>query len=400
MKRSFISFIILAISLLNVALAQQNPNFSIEAKIKGIKIGDTLRFNKIILPKWDLSPEIDIIVKEDNYAYYSGYIPNFQLYMMEYLPAIGKAPICDRKGKAMLLTAGNNIAEGEKEYIYYVSIDNSIYDPELKYILFLEDSLGKLRGDIRALMTKTLNEKDTVNSKIHRNHFIDFTEIHKNEYKRYTEMLNNYNSKYGNEYTASSLAQESYKPLEELKKEYEKLSEIGKNSYYGKYVKGMISNMEQLAIGKTAPDVELICAKGEKIKISDFKGKYLLIYHFGTCLGSMQIQNNVVKLYNENREKLNILGITESLGNIQSALLNTSKGEQTLGVNIYEALYSMLNTPWKINIESSYANNNLFNETYCCYGLPYFIFISPEGKIISREIGIKTFDLASKTLAE
>ena len=96
------------------------------------------------------------------------------------------------------------------------------------------------------------------------------------------------------------------------------------------------------------------------------------------CPGSMQIDKHVVNLYNKYKDKLNVISYTSSLRSIQEHYKTANDGDK-------EALNSMLNHPWEHVFEyESIPNNALLNERYEITGLPYFIFISPESKMIRR----------------
>ena len=60
-------------------------------------------------------------------------------------------------------------------------------------------------------------------------------------------------------------------------------------------------------------------------------------------------------------------------------------GDKVMGMDIKSVLKGMLNHPWEHVVESESTSENIqLNKKYKFIGLPYFIFISPEGKMIER----------------
>ena len=104
-------FPLLAVSLILAielsAVVQQN--FTITGHISGVQNGDTLRFERILLPGFASEAAFDIIVKQPDRFDYSGVQSHDQQYMMTYLPKEGSAPDCDRTGKMIIITDGDRI---------------------------------------------------------------------------------------------------------------------------------------------------------------------------------------------------------------------------------------------------------------------------------------------------
>lgn len=395
---AIVAFVFLCFGLPHVAWGQR-AEFIVEARIAGIEKGDTLRFSKVILPQWILEPDFDIVVGRDGYGRYRGMLGHTQLYLMTYLPKSGKAPVCDRRGKDILLGSGVTKISGTRDYIYYSTVVSKIYDRRLQRVLAVQDSLGSIRGDLMRDIKVAHTDGDSVKEKRLKDEFNAFPNSRKADFTRIKELVRQYDSLAGGEYTAVNLAQETYKPVKELKAGFEKLTSEAKVGYYGRYVADMISRMEALEIGKPAPEIVLTTVGGRKIKISDFRGRYLLIYNFGMCPGSFQVDPHVAKLYAEQKDRLEVIGITDSFSALESARQRVPVGEMLFGMNVREALTGMLTHPWSNEVDSSANGNAVFSEVYYASGLPYFTFISPEGKIIAREIGTEAYDRAVQILS-
>ena len=147
MKKALILTVFLAAVTAQV-LQARGQRFTISGKIDGIVKGDTLRFGRITLPGWEIEHAFDIVVEKDGEFKYKGTQEHDQFYLMEYFPADGAAPVCDRMGKDMVISGGDHITmDGTRDEIYYCTLGGGIYkDPALSAYLRASDSLDTARG--------------------------------------------------------------------------------------------------------------------------------------------------------------------------------------------------------------------------------------------------------------
>jgi len=379
-----------------------SKKFTVTAKIAGMQKGDTLRFSEIILPGWGNKFSFDVVAQKDGYAFYSGSHSHDQLYLIEYYPVDKKVAASDRKGKEILISDGNFTLSGDRESIYYCAVGGKTYDAELSKILIARDSLSSLRGGLAKKIINAFAEKDTVNAQKFIGEFNGFEYYHKTDNERIEAQMKAYVATHGNEFCALGILKDSYKPYEELRGRYDSLSRAGKQSHYGKQVASLLQKMEAVNVGKTAPDFEITVAdKSSKLvtsKLSDFKGKYVLIYHYGLCPGTFQIDSSVIELYKKHSDRLVVIGITDSYAQLRRTLKNTSPDDSMGNINVKEMITELLNHPWPVDAEVAEANNRALIDSYFLQGLPYFVFISPDGKILARSIGNPAFNAASEEL--
>jgi hypothetical protein len=403
--------------------------FTVTAKIAGMQKGDTLRFSEIILPGWGNKFSFDVVAQKDGYAFYSGSHSHDQLYLIEYYPVDKKVAASDRKGKEILISDGNYTLSGDRESIYYCVAGGKTYDAELSKILIARDSLSSLRGGLAKKIINAFAEKDTVNAQKFIGEFNGFGYYHKADNERIEAQMKKYVATHGNEFCALGILKDSYKPYEELRGRYDSLSRAGKQSHYGKQVASLLQKMEAVNVGKTAPDFEItvadkstagaasnsaaVAAAGNSAasaaaagnqsrfvtyRLSDFKGKYVLIYHYGLCPGTFQIDSSVIDLYKKHSDKLVVIGITDSYAQLRRTLKNTSPDDSMGNINVKDMITELLNHPWPVDAEVAEANNKALIDSYFLQGLPYFVFISPDGKILARSIGNAAFNAASAEL--
>jgi peroxiredoxin len=128
--------------------------------------------------------------------------------------------------------------------------------------------------------------------------------------------------------------------------------------------------IKPVSIGQIAPSFEMASSDGKVVKLSDFKGKYVLLDFWASWCGPCRAENpNVVKTYATFKNKnFTILGI--SLDDDKDAWLKAIKDDQLTWTHVSEL------KRW----ESSIAN------LYKIEGIPANFLLNPEGKIIAKNL--------------
>lgn len=382
-------------ALLGTAAAQ---SFAIKGHIKGIEIGDTLRFEKVILPSWTIEKAFDLVVDTDNEFVYSGEHAHTQYYMMQYFPIKGTAPKAAKRGIPILIRDGEIRVDGTRDLVYFSRVSGGFYDSELKAIKALDDSLSIERSALMPLMEKAFKEdKDTIAGRALNDKFNKFSAYNSAHFQRLRQMESDYALKTGNEYVAANICEMLWKPLEELEDSYSKLTAETQKSYYGTLLNSNIEKLKSLTVGRPAPDFTFKTINGESISLSDLRGKYVIVYHFGLCPGSIQMDPLVAELYNNHNDKVEVIGLTESMANLKKMRDDIAEGTEMNGVNFKKAITNMTNHPWKYEAETTTGTNAAFIDNFNVNGLPYFVAISPDGLIVSRGFS-EAFDEAAKII--
>lgn len=123
-------------------------------------------------------------------------------------------------------------------------------------------------------------------------------------------------------------------------------------------------------LGKEAPDLSMQTPDGKEMKISDFKGKYLLVDFWASWCGPCRAENpNVVKAYNQYKDKnFTILGV--SLDKDKDAWTKAIAADHLSWNHMSDLKY------WSSEAVSAYQFS----------GIPFNVLIDPTGKIIAQNL--------------
>ena len=158
---------------------------------------------------------------------------------------------------------------------------------------------------------------------------------------------------------------------------YELLSANLKNSEGGKQLKTSIDALKLTAIGATAPDFSQNDEKGLPVRLSSFRGKYVLVDFWASWCGPCRQENpNVVKMYNKYKGKgFTILGVSLDKAGDKAAWLSAIKNDGLTWTQVSDL------KGW----------SNLAASLYGVQSIPQNFLIDPQGKIVAK--GLRGDDL-------
>ncbi|QKJ28293.1 AhpC/TSA family protein [Mucilaginibacter mali] len=153
---------------------------------------------------------------------------------------------------------------------------------------------------------------------------------------------------------------------------YNNLSPELKASEAGYAIKQSIDELKTTAIGSAAPDFTQNDANGTPIKLSSFRGKYVLLDFWASWCGPCRQENpNVVKAYNKYKtKKFTILGVSLDRPDGKADWMAAIKNDGLTWTQVSDLKY------W----------NNEVAALYFVRSIPQNYLIDPEGRIIAKNL--------------
>ncbi|MCD8192951.1 MAG: AhpC/TSA family protein [Tannerellaceae bacterium] len=170
-------------------------------------------------------------------------------------------------------------------------------------------------------------------------------------------------------------------PLDELKATRAKLSPTLNNTAYVADLDQIIERLENVQIGKMAPEFTLPDPDGNPVSISDFRGQYVLLDFWAAWCPPCRRENpNIVKAFQEYKDKnFTIVGV--SLDYNRNNWLKAIEDDNLTWTHVSDLKF------WDSEVP----------ELYGVRAIPDNFLLDPEGKIIGRNI---TGEKLHETLAE
>jgi peroxiredoxin len=155
-----------------------------------------------------------------------------------------------------------------------------------------------------------------------------------------------------------------------LERRYQKLSPEAQQSMYGKYLQEQIDNGKVGAIGSDALDFSQADTSGKMIRLSSFKGKYVLVDFWASWCKPCRMENpNVLAAYDRFKAKnFTVLGVS----------LDQNKSSWIKAINDDKLVWSQVS-------DLKFWNNDVARQ-YKIQQIPQNILIDPNGKIIGKNL--------------
>ena len=170
--------------------------------------------------------------------------------------------------------------------------------------------------------------------------------------------------------------------LDDFERHYDYFTETNTDSYYDEQLRIAYEKKQRIAPGQPAPPFTLSGLDGNEVSLSDFKGQYVFLDFWQTlCSRSAMELPHLLQLHSDYKED-NIAFVSISIDENKENWINYVKENKNMGTSLRS---------------ENYFDAKVYRD-YQVFGLPTFILIDPEGRIVDPKAPQPSSDEIRHTL--
>jgi len=354
--------------LLILALAPCALFAQLDYQIKG-QVGQTDAPAKVYLIQHGASMKVDTALISKGSFEFKGQVsdPSRSTIVLDY-QGVGLGNITTQPDVLEIFLEKGLITITSQDSLKKAQIKGSaINDENAGYKVFLKSALDKMTN----LMTKFQNTPEEIRTTK------EFRDEMNSTYKSIQSEMAVLNDEYVKTHPDSYLSLEVMKSygggnpdVTTMEPKFNLLSERLRQTNAGKEIQQRINSLKSTSTGSIAPEFTQMDQNNKPVKLSDFKGKYVLVDFWASWCGPCRGENpNVVKAYNEYNDKgFTILGV--SLDEDRAKWLEAIEKDQLTWTHVSDL------KGWKNEVAGMYQIRSI----------PANVLINPEGKIVAKNL--------------
>lgn len=229
---------------------------------------------------------------------------------------------------------------------------------------------AKLEQRFGADVMKHFNQKDPQFQEIYK-YYNELNEAgNQEEVERLGLFIQQHPDSFAALYLLNSMV--SKMPAEKVQFYYQELGQSFKHTSYSANILKAVDARKITSIGQIAPDFEQADTAGKPIKLSDFRGQYVLLDFWASwCIPCREENPNVVKAYQRYHEKgFTVLGVSLDQPGKREAWLNAVRQDKLTWTNVSDLKF------W----------NNSVAKLYGIQAVPQNFLLDKQGKIIALNV--------------